>query len=60
MLEFLSRFIAEHGYPPSVREIGQHFHIQSLAGVTCHLDALQKKKFIERDKGKARGIRVVQ
>ena len=41
-------YVAENGYPPSIREIGTNFNISSLRGVTVHLDALQRKNYIAR------------
>lgn len=55
-------YIREHlerkGYPPSVREIGEHFEIKSPNGVMCHLKALERKGYIDRDAGISRAIRV--
>lgn len=48
ILQFLMDYIQKEGYPPSIREIGQHFQIGSLRGVTVHLDALEKKGYIAR------------
>jgi len=48
ILKFIVDFTNERGYPPSIREIGNHFNISSLRGVTVHLDALQRKGMIER------------
>lgn len=56
-------FILEHidakGYPPTVRNIGEHFKIQSPNGVMCHLNALVKKGLIHREGQSARAIRLV-
>ncbi len=48
ILQFVQKYIAAEGYPPSIREIGSAFGIGSLRGVTVHLDALSKKGYIER------------
>lgn len=48
ILRYVADYQQEAGYPPSIREIGNHFNIGSLRGVTVHLDALEKKGFIER------------
>lgn len=48
VLECVRDYINEHGYPPSIREIGERFNIASLRGVTVHLDALERKGFIRR------------
>jgi repressor LexA len=48
ILEYVQKYIQDEGYPPSIREIGTQFDIGSLRGVTVHLDALQKKGYIDR------------
>lgn len=58
ILQFILDYIQDIGYPPSIREIGDHFNIGSLRGVTVHLDALKRKGYIERS-NKPRSIRVV-
>lgn len=58
VLEFIMGFSRQNGYPPSIREIGAEFGIKSLRGVTVHLDALEKKGFIRRDR-LSRGIKVL-
>lgn len=47
-MEFVLDYVNRQGYPPSIREIGSHFKIGSLRGVTVHLDALERKGYIER------------
>lgn len=48
ILNFLIDYVNDKGYPPSIREIGNQFHISSLRGVTVHLDALERKGYIKR------------
>ncbi len=48
ILRFVVEYTQDSGFPPSIREIGQRFGIGSLRGVTVHLDALEKKGYIER------------
>ncbi|MBX3111971.1 MAG: transcriptional repressor LexA [Fimbriimonadaceae bacterium] len=48
ILRFVAEYLQDNGYPPSIREIGQKFKIGSLRGVTVHLDALEKKGYIDR------------
>jgi repressor LexA len=59
ILDFLIDFTEDVGFSPSIREIGLEFGIRSLRGVTVHLDALERKGFIERGVH-ARGITVVK
>lgn len=57
--DFLIGYVGKNQYPPSIREIGAAFGIKSLRGVTVHLDALEKKKFIQRE-STSRSIRILQ
>lgn len=58
ILEFILDYVQKEGYPPSIREIGSHFAIGSLRGVTVHLDALERKGYISRS-NTPRSIKVV-
>lgn len=51
--------IKDNGFPPTVRELQEALGVSSVRGAAVHLDALEKKGFIERN-GKARGIRVLR
>jgi repressor LexA len=57
--EFIRSKIETRGFPPTVREIGLAFRIQSPNGVMCHLNALVKKGLIVRTGGQARAIQLV-
>lgn len=57
ILEFIIRCIRDNGCPPTIAEIGEEFGIASTNGVNDHLNALERKGFIERA-AKARGIHV--
>lgn len=48
ILNYIAAYIERERFPPSIREIGRDFGIGSLRGVTVHLDALERKGFIER------------
>lgn len=58
ILQFVLDYIQAEGYPPSIREIGKHFNIGSLRGVTVHLDALARKGYISRS-NTPRSIKIV-
>ncbi len=47
ILDWIKRFIDEHGMPPTVREIGGHFEIASPS-VFDHLQALEGKGYLGR------------
>ena len=57
ILDYLSASIRERGFPPTIREVMAHFGINSTQGVQRHLDALERKGYIERD-SRARSIRL--
>ncbi|MBT8493516.1 MAG: transcriptional repressor LexA [Deltaproteobacteria bacterium] len=56
---FISIFCTEQGYPPTLREIGEHFGIKSTNGVNDHLKALEKKGYLRREDLKSRALRPV-
>ncbi len=56
VLEFLRQFLREKGYPPTVREVARAFGFRSPMAAKAHLDALQRKGYIKRTSGLARGI----
>jgi len=58
ILAYIVRFLADHGAPPTVREIGDHFNIRSTNGVCYHLDLLERERLIRRRRGHARGIQL--
>jgi repressor LexA len=59
ILDFISSSIVERGFPPTLREIGEHFHIRSTNGVNDHLKALEKKGHLRREDLKSRAMRPV-
>jgi len=59
ILEFISASIVERGFPPTLREIGEHFNIKSTNGVNDHLKALEKKGHLRREDLKSRAMRPV-
>src|SRR6266478_2282305 len=59
VLEFISGSIDHRGYPPTLREIGEHMGIRSTNGVNDHLKALEKKGYLEREDLKSRALRPI-
>lgn len=57
VLDFIGSSIEQRGYPPTLREIGQHLGIRSTNGVNDHLKALEKKGFLKREDLKSRALR---
>ena len=57
ILEFLREYTKNHGYPPTVREIGEHFQFL-WAAAAGHLKALDRKGFIKLNPSRSRGIEI--
>lgn len=58
ILQFVTEFIKEHGYAPSVREICAHVGLHSTASVHYHLNALRSAGKIDMEPAKGRTINV--
>ncbi|MBK8264585.1 MAG: repressor LexA [Nannocystis sp.] len=58
-LSFISSCLDQRGYPPTLREIGEHMGIRSTNGVNDHLKALERKGYLQRDELKSRALRPV-
>ena len=59
ILDFLTEFIEQHGYAPSLEEIGRRFGLSSLATVHKHLTNLEEKGFIRRAWNRSRSVELV-
>lgn len=59
-LDFIRHCIEERGYPPTLREIGEHMGIRSTNGVNDHLRALERKGYLRREDMKSRALKVVE
>jgi repressor LexA len=60
VLDYLGDFIQQHGYAPSLEEIGRRFGLSSLATVHKHLTNLQEKGFIKRAWNRSRSVELTQ
>src|SRR5262245_48656576 len=57
ILTFIQQYLAEHQYPPSVREIGSHFGI-CPATVQDHISALERKGYLQKRRFQSRALSV--
>ncbi len=57
ILDFITQHLKEHGYAPSVREIGAHFGLSSPATVHQHIMSLEKLGALSRDWKRSRSLR---
>ncbi len=58
VFNFVRTFIRERGYPPSVREIAEHFRIYPRAAFD-HLKALEKKGYLKRKGSMSRSLELL-
>jgi repressor LexA len=56
ILAFIQRFTRDHGFPPTIREIGEAFGISSTNGVRYYLTMLEKSGHLKRSGRISRGI----
>ncbi len=59
VLDFIRHFMAEAGYPPTVREIGAHFGFVPRS-VFDHLKALERKGYLRRTASKSRSLQILE
>ena len=59
ILDFLETFIAEHDYPPSIRDIQNGCGISSTSVVDYNLKRLEERGFIRRDREVSRAIELL-
>ncbi len=58
ILDFLKAYTGNHGYPPTVREIGERFKI-FWSAARKHLQSLERKGFVRLNPTRSRGIEIV-
>jgi repressor LexA len=59
IFEFIQRYTAGHGYPPTVRDIGKAVGLASSSTVHAHLANLEKLGLLRRDPTKPRAIELL-
>jgi repressor LexA len=58
LVDYLENYISEHGYAPTLAEVGQYFGLSSLATVHKHLNNLELKGVIKRNHNHSRALEV--
>ena len=56
ILTYIHQYVEDHGYPPSVREIGDAVGLRSPSSVHSQLAALEGKGYLRRDPAKPRAL----
>lgn len=59
IFEFIKSYSADHGYPPTVRDIGRAIGLTSSSTVHAHLANLEKVGLLRRDPTKPRAIELL-
>ena len=60
IIEFIRDFQRGSGYPPTIRQIGEHVGISSTSVVNYNLNKLEKDGYLTRDLKVSRGLRLVE
>lgn len=56
ILTFIVKETETRGFPPTIREIGEHMDIRSTNGVNDHLKALERKGYLNRGEQQSRSL----
>ncbi len=59
VLDYIKKFSAEHGYPPSIREIGKGLGLSSPATVHTHVKKLCNAGYLKVDNNKFRAMELL-
>ena len=59
-LQFIRNYLAQYGYAPKFKEIGLAIGVNSQGTVHRYVQSLEEKGYIERAKGNARGMSLVE
>jgi repressor LexA len=60
IFDFVKQYAGEHGYPPTVRDIGKAIGLASSSTVHAHLANLERLGLLRRDPTKPRAIEVLK
>ena len=59
IFDYIGRYSAQHGYPPTVRDIGKAIGLTSSSTVHAHLANLEKLGLLRRDPTKPRALELL-
>lgn len=58
VMDFLAKFIEDHGYSPSYEEVAAGLGLASLATVHKHIQALEAKQYLRRSYNQSRSVEI--
>lgn len=58
VLNYITAYLDTHACPPTLREISTHLNVKGTATAILHLDALERKGYIQRREGSSRSISI--
>ncbi|MDD5360899.1 MAG: transcriptional repressor LexA [Ignavibacteria bacterium] len=59
ILEFISKFVEENSFPPTLKEIAAKFKL-TIGTIQDHVFALQRKGYLEKKPDTARGFKIIK
>ncbi|WP_166985086.1 transcriptional repressor LexA [Canibacter zhoujuaniae] len=59
VLDYITEYVGAHGYAPSLREIGIHCDLNSLASVSHQIKVLEVGGYIRRAQGRSRALEII-
>jgi len=59
VLSFITEYIKKHSYPPTIRDIAEHFKM-SVKGAYDHITALRRKNYLKQNDNRSRTMELVQ
>src|ERR671927_1732328 len=60
IFDYVKRYVGEHGYPPTVRDIGKAIGLTSSSTVHAHLGNLERLGLLRRDPTKPRAMEILE
>lgn len=59
ILQTIKKYVAKHGYPPTVREIGKELNLRSPATIHFHIKKIAEKGYLKQNGSKNRTLEVL-
>lgn len=60
VLNMISRYIEENGYPPTIRDIGKELKLTSTSTVHSYLNVLKSKGYVTWEEGRPRTLKILE